>query len=224
MSSGIVLFVGNKNLSSWSLRPHLALAYTGAAFDEIVIRLDRPDTRKRILEITPSGRVPALRDGDVLVWDSLAICEYLNERFPEAKLWPQSPAARAQARAVSAEMHSGFADLRREMPMNITRRTPRTPSTAAAEDIARVLALWTELRAKAPGAGDAAGPFLFGAFSIADAMFAPVVTRFVTYDVKVPDVARAYMDAVLALPAMVRWIADASEEVRGDAVSAARSG
>ena len=223
MSSGIVLFVGNKNLSSWSLRPHLALAHTGVAFDEIVIRLDRPDTKARILEITPSGRVPALRDGDVLVWDSLAICEYVNERFPEAKLWPESPAARAQARAVSAEMHSGFADLRREMPMNISGRTPRTPSVECAADIARVLTIWTELRQKA-GAAGSRGPFLFGDFSIADAMFAPVVTRFVTYDVKVPDLAREYMSAVLALPAMQRWIADASEEIRGDALTAGRSG
>ena len=216
MSSGIVLFVGNKNLSSWSLRPHLALAHTGVAFDEIVVRLDRPDTRARIREITPSGRVPALRDGDVLVWDSLAICEYVNERFPEAQLWPASPAARAQARAVSAEMHAGFPDLRREMPMNITGRTPRAPSPSCAEDIARVLAIWSELRGKA----GASGPFLFGAFSIADAMFAPVVTRFVTYDVKVPDAAREYMEAVLSLPGMQRWIADASEEVRGDVISA----
>ena len=210
MASGIVLFVGNKNLSSWSLRPHLALAHTGAAFEEVVVPLDRPDTKERILAVSPSGRVPCLRDGDLVVWDSLAICEHVAERFPEARLWPSDAGARALARSVSAEMHSGFADLRRELPMNLTARIARAPSPAAAADIARVLAIWTDLRAKSASAG----PFLFGDFTIADAMFAPVVTRFVTYGVEVPPEARAYMDAVLALPAMQRWIADAIEETR----------
>lgn len=210
MSSGLVLFVGNKNLSSWSLRPYLALAHTGAPFDHVVLRLDRPDTRQRLLEVSPAGRVPVLRDGALVVWDSLAICEYVAERFPDAHLWPADIAARARARSLSAEMHSGFADLRREMPMNLAARTPREPSPAVAQDIARILAIWSEQRA----AYADRGPFLFGAFSIADAMFAPVVTRFVTYGVAVDEVARAYMDAVLGLPAMVRWTADAEEETR----------
>lgn len=210
MASGIVLFVGNKNLSSWSLRPHLALSHTGAAFEEIVVPLDRPDTKDRLLAVSPSGRVPVLRDGELLVWDSLAICEHVAERFPEAKLWPEDVGARALARSVSAEMHSGFPDLRRELPMNIVGRIAREPSPAARDDIARVLAIWTDLRARHASGG----PFLFGAFTIADAMFAPVVTRFVTYGVEVPAEARAYMDAVLALPAMQRWIADAVEETK----------
>lgn len=210
MASGIVLFVGNKNLSSWSLRPHLALSHTGAAFEEIVVPLDRPDTKDRLRAVSPTGRVPVLRDGELVVWDSLAICEHVAERFPEARLWPRDTGARALARSVSAEMHSGFADLRRELPMNIVARTPRDPSPDALRDIARVLAIWSDLRARSA----AAGPFLFGDFTIADAMFAPVVTRFVTYGVAVPADARAYMDAVLALPAMQRWIADAAEEIK----------
>lgn len=212
MSSGLVLFVGNKNLSSWSLRPYLALAHVGVPFEEIVIRLDRPDTRARILDISPSGRVPALRDGALIVWDSLAICEHLAERFPAAKLWPEEVALRARARSVSAEMHSGFADLRREMPMNIVARTPREPGPDAARDIERVLAIWSEHRALHAERG----PFLFGPFTIADAMFAPVVTRFVTYGVPVAGAARDYMNAVLALPALRRWMADAAEEKSSD--------
>lgn len=211
MSASIVLYVGNKNLSSWSLRPYLALAHTGVHFEEVVIRLDRPDTREQILAVSPSGRVPALRDGAIHVWDSLAICEHVAERFPEAKLWPANLAARAHARSVSAEMHTGFADLRREMPMNIVTRTPRDPSPAAAADIERILAIWSDCRELHAERG----PFLFGAFSIADAMFAPVVTRFVTYGVPVGAEARAYMEAITTLPSMVRWAADAADEVRG---------
>ncbi len=211
MSASILLYVGNKNLSSWSLRPYLALAHTGVPFEEVVIPLDRPDTREQILAVSPSGRVPALRDGAIHVWDSLAICEHLAERFPEAKLWPANLAARAHARSVSAEMHAGFADLRREMPMNIVARTPREPSPAAAADIERILAVWSDCRELHAERG----PFLFGAFSIADAMFAPVVTRFVTYGVPVGAEARAYMDAITTLPSMVRWAADAADEVRG---------
>lgn len=210
MSSGLVLFVGNKNLSSWSLRPYLALSHTGASFETVVVRLDRPDTHERILAVSPSGRVPALRDGEVLVWDSLAICEHVAERFPEAALWPADLRARAHARSVSAEMHSGFADLRREMPMNLGLRTTREPSAEVARDIQRVQAIWSECR----DLYGARGPLLFGAFSVADAMFAPVVTRFETYGVKVSSAVRAYMDAVLALPSMQRWAADAAEEVK----------
>ncbi|MEZ4298853.1 MAG: glutathione S-transferase family protein [Polyangiaceae bacterium] len=210
MSSGLVLYVGNKNLSSWSLRPYLALAQAGASFDEVVIPLDRPDTREKLLAMSPSGRVPVLRDGALLVWDSLAICEHVAERFPEAHLWPEDRVARAAARSVSAEMHAGFSDLRREMPMNIAARTPRPATPAVARDIERVLSIWTEHRARYAERG----PFLFGPFTIADAMYAPVVTRFVTYAVPVPAEAQSYMDTVLALPAMRRWTADALEELR----------
>lgn len=210
MSSSLVLYVGNKNLSSWSLRPYLALAHTGVPFEEVVIRLDRPDTHERILAVSPSGRVPALRDGAVHVWDSLAICEHVAERFPDAKLWPADLATRSHARSISAEMHSGFADLRREMPMDIVARTPREPSPAVARDVERILAIWSDCRDRHAERG----PFLFGAFTIADAMFAPVVTRFETYGVQVGPEARAYMDAIIALPAMQRWAADAAEEVR----------
>src|SRR5262249_13016275 len=145
-----------------------------------------------------------------LLWDSLAICEHLAERFPEAHLWPKDLPARAHARSVSAEMHAGFADLRTEMPMNIVRRTPKEPSPAVAADVARILAIWNECRERYKDAG----PFLFGAFSIADAMYAPVVTRFMTYDVKVDSTAHAYMDTIVALPGMQQWTRDAAEEVR----------
>jgi glutathione S-transferase len=213
MSSGLVLFVGNKNLSSWSLRPYVALAHVGVPFETVVVRLDRPDTRERLLAVSPSGRVPVLRDGEILVWDSLAICEHLADRFPEAKLWPADVAERAHARSVSAEMHSGFADLRREMPMNIMLRERREPSAEVARDVARIEAIWAECR-EYYGAG---GRYLFGEFSIADAMFAPVVTRFETYGVKVSDVSRSYMEAMLEHPAMRKWAADAAEEVKGAA-------
>jgi glutathione S-transferase len=208
--SPFVLAIGNKNLSSWSLRPYLALAHTGAPFEEVVVRLNVLGTRERILAVSPSGRVPSLRDGETLVWDSLAICEYLAERFPAAKLWPEDAAVRAHARSVSAEMHSGFADLRREMPMNVVGRTPKEPSPAVAADIVRILAIWADCRSRY----DAGGPFLFGAFSIADAMYAPVVTRFVTYGVPVSPQAEAYMNTIVALPAMQRWAAGAAEEAR----------
>ncbi|MCI0672885.1 MAG: glutathione S-transferase family protein [Myxococcaceae bacterium] len=199
----LTLVVGSKNYSSWSLRPYLALAHTGQPFEEVVIALDRPDTAANIASHSPSGRVPALRHGELTVWDSLSICEYLAETFPQAQLWPQDPAARAVARSVSAEMHSGFGALRQNLGMNIRARKPGVGLTApgVAEDIARIQALWTECRTRF-GAG---GPFLFGRFSIADAMFAPVVTRFVTYGVLLDATLAAYRDAVLALPAMEAW-------------------
>jgi len=205
----LLLYVGTKNLSSWSLRPWLALSMTGAPFEEVVIALDKPDTRARIAAVSPTGKVPLLEHGGVKVWDSLAICEYIAELFPEAKLWPEDRAARAVARAVSAEMHAGFTDLRRELSMDIRGRTPKQDlSPAVRADITRILSLWRDTR----GQYGAGGAFLFGGFTIADAMYAPVVTRFVTYDVAVDDEARAYMDAILALPPMQRWIAGAEAE------------
>ncbi len=201
------LVIGNKNYSSWSLRPWLAMKVAGIPFAEHRIPLYGPGSKDQILVYSPAGKVPCLADGDLRVWDSLSICEYLAEKHPG--LWPQDPAARALARSVSAEMHSGFANLRAKMSMNIRKRYPglgRTPESMA--DVARIVSLWSDCRARY-GKG---GPFLFGAFSIADAMYAPVVLRFRTYEVELPADCRAYSDAVLALLAMQDWIAAAMAE------------
>ena len=207
--STLTLVVGTKNYSSWSLRPYLALAHTGQPFQEVVVQLGEPDTSQRILQHSPSGRVPLLKHGALAIWDSLAICEYLAETFPEARLWPEDTAARAVARSVTAEMHSSFATLRQHMGMNIRARKPgqgRAPGVA--EDIARIQAIWTECRARF-GQG---GPFLFGHFTVADAFYAPVVTRFVTYDVTLDPVCAAYRDTVLALPSFQKWAEAARHE------------
>jgi glutathione S-transferase len=206
---GLTIYIGNKNYSSWSLRGWLALAQTGAPFEEVMIPLDRPDSAERIRAVTHAGRVPALRDGDFLVWDSLAICEYLAERYPEAKLWPADPRARAVARAVSAEMHSGFAALRTSMTCNIRRKpAPITVGDDVRADIARILEIWSQARARHAHEGD----FLFGPFTIADAMFAPVVTRFRSYAVPLDGVAAAYAQAIWSHPPMKAWEAAALVE------------
>ena len=198
----ITIFLGNKNYSSWSLRPWLALKQTGAAFDEVVIPLSEPATRGTILRHSPSGRVPALKHGELTLWDSLAICEYLAETFPEAGLWPVDAAARGIARSVSAEMHSGFSALRNHLPMNVRSSFPNRGVTPEAQaDINRIAALWRDCR-KRFGAG---GDFLFGGFSIADAMYAPVVSRLRTYRIELEEAIQAYVDAVWALPAMQEW-------------------
>ncbi|HTJ42428.1 MAG TPA: glutathione S-transferase family protein [Kofleriaceae bacterium] len=205
--SELVLFVGNKNYSSWSLRPYLALAHTGAKFRTETILLDLPESRGNILAKNPAGKVPVLYDGDFAIWDSLAICEYLAETYPAAKLWPSDRLARARARSISAEMHSGFPALRAAMPMNLRARKPgvgHTPDALA--DAARIQHIWHEAL-KASG-----GPFLFGSFSIADAMFAPVTTRFTTYGVSLDSQCAAYVDAVAGLPAFKTWLADAERE------------
>jgi glutathione S-transferase len=203
------IVLGNKNFSSWSLRPWLVLKHLGVPFEEVVVPLDQPTTRADILRYSPSGRVPALLDGDLTVWDSLAICEYLHEKHPQAALWPSDTRARAMARSISAEMHSGFAALRTDLPMKLKETFPATARRPEVEqDIARIQALWTECR-KAYGAK---GPFLFGAFSIADAMFAPVVSRFRTYSVPMQGEVAAYADAVWSLPAMQEWLAAARAE------------
>jgi glutathione S-transferase len=205
----LTIVIGSKRLSSWSLRGWLALRLTGAAFEEVVIPLDQPTTRRRILAHSPAGRVPVLKDGAVTVWESLAICEYLAERFPAAGLWPDEPAARALARAVAAEMHAGFADLRRDMAMDCLARRPGEGDTPAARaDIARVSEIWRDCRQRFGGGGE----FLFGSVGAADAMYAPVVSRFVTYGVALDQVSAAYRDAVLALPAMAEWLAAAAAE------------
>ncbi len=203
------LIIGNKNYSSWSLRPWIALKVAGIAFDEQVISLDAKDFKAQVTKVSGTGKVPALADGDVHVWESLAILEYLAETFPQARLWPADPQARAQARAIAAEMHAGFVPLRRELPMNMWRPVkPRELTPEAAANVARIDAMWTDCRNRF-GAG---GPFLFGAFGAADAMYAPVVSRFHTYGVAVGPVARAYMDAVTALPAWAEWRAAALRE------------
>lgn len=204
------LVIGNKNYSSWSMRPWMALKGTGIAFDEVVIPLYTGEADKqRILDVTRSGKVPALVDGDITVWDSLAIIEYAAERFPDAKLWPQDVAARAHARSISAEMHSGFMPLRNECGMNIHRPIRAKPlSDDARANIARIQQIWTECRALYGGKG----PYLFGAFSGADAMYAPVIHRFRTYAIEVTPAAHAYMDTMLANPAFQEWTRDALAE------------
>jgi glutathione S-transferase len=210
------LVIGTKNWSSWSLRPYLALRAAGAPFEEVVILLRQPQTEKNILDHSPSAKLPALKiaeNGKVhTVWDSLAICETLAERHPQAHLWPSDPLIRTEARSYACEMHSGFAPLRVALSMDFARRLP-TPelSDAVKADIARVIAAWEHALARH---GDAQG-FLFGRFSIADAMYAPVVSRFVTYGVAVPGIVRGYMNRVMALPAMQDWGHDAQAEVDG---------
>jgi glutathione S-transferase len=203
------LVIGNKNYSSWSFRPWIAMKVAGIAFEEQLISLDAKDFKERVTKISGTGKVPALVDGDVHVWESLAILEYLAEKFPHTRLWPADAQARAPARAVAAEMHAGFVPLRRDLPMNMWRPVKRhelTPEVQA--NVRRIDAMWTDCR-KRFGAG---GSFLFGAFGAADAMYAPVVSRFHTYGVAVGPAAQAYMDAMMALPAWAEWRAAALRE------------
>jgi glutathione S-transferase len=197
------LVIGDRNYSSWSLRPWLILKHLGLAFEEVHVRLRQPDTRQQNLRHSPSGKVPVLKHAGLVIWDSLAIAEYLAEQFPQHHLWPASRAARAMARSISAEMHSGFQALRTHLPMHMTGRFPGKGLDAEGvqEDIGRVQQIWVDAR----GQWGADGPFLFGAFSIADAMFAPVVSRFITYDAPCPAVCGAYRDAVWNMPAMQEW-------------------
>ncbi|UXY15110.1 glutathione S-transferase family protein [Chitiniphilus purpureus] len=196
------LVIGNKNYSSWSLRPWLGLKMAGIAFEEILIPLYQEGSKAEMLKYSPTGRVPALLDGELAVWDSLAIAEYIAEKFPDRQLWPQDAAARAVARSVCAEMHSGFQALRTLCSMDIRarRQVGLTPEVAA--DIERIVAIWTDCRNRFAGGA----PFLFGRFSWADAFYAPVVLRFVTYGITVPDDAQRYMETVLALPPVQEWI------------------
>ena len=206
----LTLVIGNKNYSSWSLRAWLAMKQAGIAFNESTVLLARPETKEKILRYSPSGRVPCLIDGQLTVFDSLAVCEYVNEQHADGTLWPRDVATRAQARSVVAEMHSGFAALRTHMPMDIRSRDADKGQTAlrredVAADVARIQAIWTEYLSQG-------GPMLFGSFSIADAFYAPVVTRFATYGVKLSPLLAAYSDCVLSLPPMQQWIAAAKAE------------
>ncbi|GGE46498.1 glutathione S-transferase [Agaricicola taiwanensis] len=207
-----ILVVGSRNYSSWSLRPWLAMRASGIPLEDVLVLLDQPDTRENILRHSPAGKVPVLKtDRGETIWDSLAIIEEMATRHPEAKLWPEDSTARAHARSISAEMHSGFQALRGHLDMNLHRPVkPRPQKPEVEADIARIIAIWTDTRARF-GHG---GPFLFGSFTGADAMYAPVVWRFHTYAVPVPDDIRAYMDAVIGLPAMQQWYEAARDEPR----------
>ncbi|MEZ5894539.1 MAG: glutathione S-transferase family protein [Parvularculaceae bacterium] len=201
--SDLILTIGDKNLSSWSLRPWFLMTQAGIAFTEDNIKLDAPETRKILKEKSPSGLVPFLTHGDLKIWDSLAIAEYLNDLFPEKQLWPEDRKARAIARSVAAEMHSGFSNLRTVWPMVFTREGwLHVTSGGVQADIDRINHLWTRCRKEFGQGGD----FLFGKFSIADAMYAPVVSRFITYGpVPLSPEASRYRDMMFALPAMKKW-------------------
>jgi glutathione S-transferase len=201
------LTIGNKNYSSWSFRPWFAMKVAGIPFDETVISLNAPDFKERLLKISGTGKVPTLVDGDLKVWESLAILEYLAEAVPAARLWPEDRSARAHARAIANEMHAGFVPLRRQCPMNMWRPVKkRTLDVDALANVRRIDAMWSDCRARY------GGPFLFGTFTAADAMFAPVVSRFHTYAVEVGAASRAYMEAIMALPAWQEWHAAAVKE------------
>jgi len=209
------LIVGTKEWSSWSLRPYLALRATGAPFEEVLIQLRRENlTGDEIKRYSKAGRVPILKIAEegreALVWDSLAICETLAERHPEARLWPADPLVRAEARSYAAEMHSGFPDVRDQLSMSFTRKLPLPDLRGATkQQIARIIEAWVSALARFSSAGG----FLFGGFSIADCMYGPVVSRFQTYGVEVPAPVKAYMERILALPAMRDWGAAAKKEV-----------
>ena len=203
------LVIGNKNYSSWSLRPWMAMTMAGLDFDETIIPLDTPTTKKQIARHSGAGRVPVLHDGKIAIWETLAILEYLAEIFPEKNFWPKNKAARAMARAVSNEMHAGFSGLRDACPMNLRRpQKPVVLNEATKADVARIEAIWRECR-KTYGKG---GKFLFGKFCNADAMFAPVVTRFETYAIPVAKDTKAYMNTVLATKAFQTWKSAALKE------------
>ncbi len=207
-SPGLTLIIGNKNLSSWSMRPWVAAMAFGIPFTEIKVLLDQPDTANQIARYSHAGRVPVLLAGEMTVWDSLAIIEYLAEQFPDKHMWPQDVAARALARSLVAEMHAGFGELRNAMPMNIQARLPgrgRTPGVHA--DIGRICEIWEDCLSRFGH-----HQFLFGAFSIADAFYAPVVMRFQTYGVTLAPALQAYCERVLAQPAVARWVSEAMLE------------
>jgi glutathione S-transferase len=205
----LMLVIGNKNYSSWSFRPWLAMKATGIEFEERVVSLSDPAFKRTLLDLSPAGKVPVLVDSDVRVWESLAILEHLAEKFPDRQLWPQAPAARAHARSLAAEMHGGFAALRRECPMNMWRPSrKRELSADATADVLRIDAMWAHSRSQF---GDG-GPFLFGSFGAADAMYAPVVSRFHTYGVEVGPASRDYMAAVMGLEGWNAWRAAALKE------------
>ena len=200
------LIIGNKNYSSWSLRPWIAMTVAGIPFEEVLIPFETDEFKKTVADVSGTGKVPVLIDGDIRVWESLAILEYLAERFPDAGLWPKDAAARAHARVVANEMHAGFQAIRNHLPVNFARKVIKRDLPSPVQDnVRRIEALWADCRARFGKTAERAGPFLFGAFGNADAMYAPVVSRFQTYAVEVTPETRAYMDAVMALPAWQQW-------------------
>ena len=206
------LIIGDKNWSSWSMRPWLVLKRAGVEFEERLVRLNRPDTPTALAEATPAGLVPTLKDGELVIWDSLAISEYVADLRPAAGLWPADPARRALARSAAAEMHSGFRSLRGELPMDLAKREHRTLTPITQDDVRRVVRLWTSLRAQFPD-----GPFLVGEWSIADAFFTPVATRFRSYGVMLSDhgddgSAGAYAEVLLQQPEFLEWERGALED------------
>jgi glutathione S-transferase len=205
---GLTLVIGNKNYSSWSMRPWVAAVAFGIPFNEVRVLLDQPETAAIIARFSHAGRVPVLVAGEISVWDSLAICEYLAEQFPDLHMWPQDVAARAMARSISAEMHSGFTGLRSAMSMNIQASLPGRGRTNEAQgDIGRICEIWEDCLARFGH-----HQFLFGDFSIADAFFAPVVMRFKTYGVSLAPALQAYCDRMQAHPAVARWVREAMAE------------
>lgn len=210
------LYIGNKNYSSWSMRPWALLRQAGIPFEEVLVRFDSFEAnsqfKQAISGLNPAGKVPVLTDGDLVIWDTLAIAEYLAEQFPEKQLWPTDKAARARARSVCAEMHAGFGALRQHCTQNIEASLPEVGALiwrdqpAVRADVTRLVAMWSELLARH------GGPMLFGQFTIADAYFAPVCMRFKTYHLPVPPVIAAYVERVAALPGVAAWIRDALAE------------
>ncbi len=209
----LTLILGNKNYSSWSLRPWIAMKVASIAFDEKVIPLYEPGSAEQVLKYSPAGKVPVLIDNDVPVWESLAILEYLAEKFPDAGLWPRDSRARAHARVVANEMHGGFQALRKNCPMNMWLPPKHRPQAdEVMENVRRIDTLWSDCRARFGQNSKNPGDFLFGAFGAADAMYSPVVSRLHGYGLPVGDTSRAYMDAMMALPAWQAWLADAHKE------------
>jgi glutathione S-transferase len=207
------LVIGNKAYSSWSLRPWILLAHMHIPFEEVAINIYEDKGKRAMRKHAPTGKVPVLYDGDIHVWESLAIMEYLAEKYPDKGIWPKNKAARAHARAIANEMHAGFQALRQHCPTNFVREVKKRELTeGAAKDVARLEAMWADARKRFGKAGKSDSPFLFGKFSAADAMFAPVVNRLHVYDVKVKKATREYMEAVRALPAWVAWHEEAAKE------------
>ena len=201
------LLIGNRNYSTWSLRPWLVLKHFGIPFEDEVLQLQGDGWREVLAQRSPTGKVPVLLDGDLAVVETIAIIEYLADRFPEAGIWPADVAERARARAAAAEMHAGFSALRSHAPMNLRASHPgKVNPDSVAKDLRRVEVLWGELL------GSSGGPFLFGAFTAADAMYAPLATRLRTYALLVSDVAAGYVEAIYGLPAFQDWLAQALRE------------
>jgi glutathione S-transferase len=197
----LTLIIGNKNYSSWSLRPWLAMAACNIPFAEVLIPLDHPNTRQQVLQYSPTGLVPVLKFGNLIVWETLAIIEYVAEKHPEANLWPEEQEYRAIARSMAAEVHAGFQALRQHCPMNLRRRAARRLTPAVEADVMRLANYWRRFRMEAADKG----PFLFGEFGAVDAMFAPLATRIRSYEIPVDRVTSEYVDAIHNLPAFQKW-------------------